>query len=315
MRRIAVASRSFSRHPRLREELASRFPDFNITFNDAGRALSGGELLEFLGGHERAIIGLERLDGAAFSALPDLKVISKYGVGFDMLDLAAMGDHGVQLGWTGGVNKRAVAELVVSFAISLLRHVPQSDHETSTGTWTPRIGRQLTGKTVGIIGCGNVGKDLVRLLQPFDCRVLAHDIRVYAEFYAAHGVSAVGLDELLSTSEIVTLHVPLDDSTANILSAQKLSVLRRDAILINAARGGLVDERALKQMLLGGDLAGAAFDVFATEPPEDMELLSLASFLATPHIGGSSEEAVLAMGRAAIDGLADYGDPEHVLRS
>ena len=149
------------------------------------------------------------------------------------------------------------------------------------------------------------GKDLVPLLQPFGCQVLVYDIRDYPDFYAAYGVEAVSLETLLARSDIVTLHVPLDDSTCGMLDAQRLAMLKSTAILINAARGGLVDEAALKQMLQRKCLAAAAFDVFSVEPPQDQELLALPNFLATPHIGGSAHEAILAMGRAAIDGL-DY---------
>ena len=117
----------------------------------------------------------------------------------------------------------------------------------------------------------------------------------------------MGLEELLRGSDIVTLHVPLDDSTRNMLNASRLAMMKPGALLINTARGGLVDEEALKRMLMDGRIAGAGFDVFATEPPQDLELLGLPNFLSTPHIGGSSEEAILAMGRAAIEGLEEPG--------
>lgn len=173
----------------------------------------------------------------------------------------------------------------------------------STGTWRNRTGRQLSGRTVGLIGCGHIGKDLTPFLRAFGCPVLAHDILDFPEFYAAHQVEPVGLDELLRRADIVTLHVPLDDSTRGMLSAGRLALMRPGALLVNTARGGLVDEAALREMLQDGRLGAAAFDVFATEPPEDAALLALPNFLATPHIGGSSEEAILAMGRAAIAGL------------
>ncbi len=304
MTAIAVCSRSFSRHPQLRQALIERFPQARITFNDAGLSLSGQSLVDFVQGHDLAVTALEKLDEAFFSALPGLKVIGKYGVGLDMIDLEAMRRHGVRLGWTGGVNRRSVSELVISCAIALLRHVPQASIEVRDGQWRQLMGRQLTGKTVGIVGCGHIGKDLAPLLKAFDCQILAHDIVDFPEFYAQHHVQAVDLDELLSRSDIVTLHLPFDDSTRNILSREKLAVMQSSAVLINAARGGLVDEAALKAMLKSGLLAAAAFDVFAGEPPTDMELLRLPNFLATPHIGGSAEEAVLAMGLAAIDGLS-----------
>lgn len=309
--RVAVASRSFSRHPLLRQALLERYD--HVTFNDQGLSLKGDSLVGYLRGHDKAITALEVLDDSVFGALPDLKVVGKYGVGLDMIDLDAMQRRGVKLGWIGGVNKRSVSELVIAFAIALLRHVPHAHREVLEGTWRQHVGRQISGRTFGIVGCGHIGKDLTPLLNAFGCRVLAHDILDFPEFYAAHNVEAVSLDELLTRSEIVTLHLPLDASTRNILAAERLALMRSDAVLVNAARGGLIDEAALREMLNDGRLAAAALDVFATEPPEDLELLKLPNFLVTPHIGGSSEEAVLAMGMAAIDGLDNAGNPLDVL--
>lgn len=312
MSRVAVCSRSFSRHPVLRAELLERFPD--VTFNETGASLSGQALIDFVRGHDRAVTALEKLDEAFFAALPELKVVGKYGVGLDMIDLEAMARHGVQLGWTAGVNKRSVSELVISGAIALLRHVPAASAEVRAGRFRQVMGCQLSGRTVGIIGCGHVGKDLAVLLRGFGCRILANDIVDYADFYGSHGIEAVGLERLLAESDVVTVHTPLDSSTRNLLSAERLALMRSDAVLINAARGGIVDEGALKAMLLDGRLAGAMLDVFDPEPPEDQDFLNLPNLLPLPHIGGSSEEAVLAMGRAAIDGLEQAGDPLRVSR-
>ncbi len=303
MTRIAITSRSFSRHPVLRGELKARYPDAEITFNDDGRSLTGKGLIDYLRGHDKAITGLEVLDGAVFEAVPELVIVSKYGVGFDMLDLDAMRARGIRLGWTGGVNKRAVSELVISAAVALLRHVPAASREILGGIWRQHIGRHLSGLAVGIIGCGHVGKDLAPLLRAFGCRVIAHDIRNFPAFYAEHRIEAMSLEPLLKAADIVTLHLPKDPSTENILSAQRLALMKPGALLINMARGGLVDELALKAALKEGRLAGAALDVFAGEPDADHDLIALPNVLATPHIGGSAEEAILAMGRAAIIGL------------
>lgn len=301
MGRIVVVSRSFARNPALRAELTARYPD--ATFTSASSVLSGDALIDLLRGHERAIVGLERIDEAVLAQVPELRVISKYGVGLDGLDLDAIAARGVKLAWTGGVNKRSVAELTLMFAIALLHRVPESAATLRAGTWQPLVGRQLTGRTVGIIGCGFVGKDLVRLLAPFECRVLANDIRDYPEFYAGNQVEPVPLDRLLAEAEIVTLHVPLDASTRGMIGATALARMRTGAVLINAARGGLVDEAALEAALTSGHLAGAACDVYQLEPDANPRLLALPTFLGTPHIGGASEEAQLAMGRAAIAGL------------
>ena len=283
--RIAVCSRSFANNPVLRAELLTRYA--HVTFNETGKVLHEDVLIEFLSGHDKAITSLETIDDAVF----------------DSIDIAAVRAHGKRLGWTGGVNRRSVSELVIAFAISMLRHVPAANAEVRAGEWKPLVGGQLTGRTVGIVGCGHIGKDLVALLKPFGCRILVNDTRDYREFYAEHGLQPVALDELLASADIVTLHVPLDRSTAGMLDARRLGLMKRGAVLINAARGGLVDEAVLKDMLRDERIAAAAFDVFAGEPPRDMELLALPNFLATPHIGGSANEAILAMGRAAIDGL------------
>ena len=300
--RIAVTSRSFSKHPVLRAELLEQYD--RVTFNDSGRSMEGDELIAFLRGHEAAITALERLDAKLFAALPELKVVSKYGVGLDMIDLPALDRHGIRLGWTAGVNRRSVAELVVAAAIQLLHRATASAHETRSGKWRQLIGRQLTGKTVGIIGCGNIGKDVAVLVRAFDCTVLANDILSFPDFYASHDVRPVSLEELLRQSDVVTVHVPLDESTRDLLSRERLALMKPGAVLINMARGGLVDDAAVKEMLASGRLAGAAFDVFAQEPPDDLEFLQIPNFLATGHIGGSTEEAILSMGRAAIEGLA-----------
>lgn len=299
--RVAVCSRSFSLNATLRGELLERFA--NVTFNDAGVKLEGSRLVAFLRGHEQAIIGLEQITDEILSELPELRVISKYGVGLDMIDVAAIRSRGKRLGWVGGVNRRSVAELALSFAISMLHGVTTANREVLNGRWRQLQGGQLSGRTVGIIGCGNIGKDLVQLLKPFACPILVHDIRDYPAFYAEHDVTPVALEPLLAAADVVTLHVPLDASTRGMLDRRRLSLMRKSAILVNTARGGLVDEAAVREMLSDGGLAGAAFDVFDSEPPDDQALLSLPNFLGTPHIGGSAIEAVLAMGRSAIEQL------------
>jgi phosphoglycerate dehydrogenase-like enzyme len=290
------------RHVVLRRELLARHA--NVTFNDRGETLAGESLIRFLRGHEMAITGLERLDQSVFAAVPELRLVSKYGVGLDTIDQDAMARHGVRLSWTPGVNRRSVAEMTVAFMIELMHRVPEATRLVNDGAWRQVVGRQLSGRTVGLVGCGNVGKDVVRLLGPYGCRLLANDILDYAGFYREHGVTPVGLSDLLSESDIVSLHVPLDDSTRNMLDRSRLGQLRPGAVVINAARGGLVDEDALKAMLEDGRLAGAAFDVLAVEPPEDWALARMPNVIVTPHIGGSTDEAILAMGRAAIAGLS-----------
>lgn len=299
--RVAVCSRSFSKNITLRNELLCKYK--HVTFNETGLQLDGDDLISFLSGHTKAIIGLEKITNEVLLALPELEVISKYGVGLDMVDLSAVNRLGKTLGWTGGVNKRSVSEMVIAFSVSILRHFPAANKEVLAGAWNQHIGGLLSGRTVGIVGCGHIGKDLVKLLQPWGCHILINDVLDLSEFCSVHNVSQVSLDSLLSQSDVVSLHIPLNESTRTIIGMREMKRMKHGAVLINTARGGLVDENALKECLSLGVIAAAAFDVFEVEPPVDQKLLRLPNFFATPHLGGSAQEAILAMGRAAIASL------------
>jgi len=302
---VAVASRSFSRNPTLRQELTARYP--LARFNDANRVLAGDELAAFLRGHARAITGLDVLSEAVFLAVPELRVVSKYGVGLDMIDLDAARRHGVTVRWTPGVNRQAVAELAIAFMLDLCRAIVPLAGEMSEGRWRQPGGRQLSSAVVGILGCGAVGQTVARLCRAFGATVLAHDIRAYDDFYLDTGVEPVALDALLTDADIVSIHLPLDASTRGLMDGRALARMKATAFLVNTARGGIVDEAALEAALRSQRLAGAAVDVFATEPPGETALLKLPNVIGTPHIGASTAEAALAMGRAAIAGLEGGG--------
>jgi phosphoglycerate dehydrogenase-like enzyme len=301
MTRIAVASRSFSKHPTLRAALSSKYSD--VVYNDAGKSLAEDELIQFLKDADMAILGLERIDASVLKHTPSLKVISRFGVGLDSLDLAAIADAGIKVAYTAGANKRSVAELVVALALTMLRSLPAVNQEMRNGIWKQHKGRELSQCKVGIIGLGAVGKDLASLLKAFHCDIFAYDPFENTDYCYTHHIRPYALNDLLKQVDIVSLHIPLNANTRHLLNAERLSLMKSSTILINTARGGLVDETALKSMLKNNLLAGAAFDVFESEPPQDQELISLPNFFATPHIGGSTEEAILAMGYAAIEGL------------
>jgi len=309
---VAVASRSFSKNKILRERLLSKYPD--AKFNDEGLSLYGEGLIKFLDGHSKAITALEKIDDTILKSLPDLRVIGKYGVGLDMIDLNAMSKHGVKLGWKGGVNKRSVAEQVVAASISLLHRSYYANNEVKKGKWRQIKGNQLSGKKVGIIGCGHIGKDLVGLLEPFQCKIFANDIIDFKEFYEENNVIQLDIEDLLSESDIITLHLPFNDSTYRIINKKRLNLIKESSIIINFARGGLIDEDALKDKLSNGDIRGAALDVFECEPPGDNSLIHMENVFVTPHIGGSTEEAIEAMGISAIEGLDCAEDPINFLK-
>jgi len=298
---IAVTSRTFSRNEVLRAKLKEHFA--NVRFNDAGATLKGESLVEFLSGSTGAIVALELITDDVLAKLPQLRYIAKYGVGLDNLDHDAVKRRGVKLGWTGGVNARSVSELALSFMLGILRNVFFTSRNLASGEWLNQGGFQLSGKTVGIIGAGYIGKDLSRLLRPFDCRILIHDIIEMRSFCSELGIEQVSRERLLAESDIVSLHIPYEQATHNFIGQGELETMKPSAILINTSRGKIVDEEALLKALQSGKVAAAGMDVFAIEPAVNSPLLKLPNFYGTPHIGGSSAEAILAMGAAAVTNL------------
>jgi D-3-phosphoglycerate dehydrogenase len=303
--RIKCVSRSFSAHPILRRELLELFP--SAIFNEAGLNYEGAALADFLKNCDGAIVSLEPVDDALLAHLPELRIIAKYGVGIDNLDVEAMTRRNVALGWTGGLNKRGVAEMTLGFMLGLCRNLFFSHRLLrERNDWTKRGGFQLTSRTVGIIGVGFVGKDLIELLKPFGCRILVNDIIDQSDYYRANGLIAASKDQIYSEADIVTVHTPLDASTRGMINLDVFKRMKRTAYFINAARGPIVAQNDLKQALMDGLIAGAAIDVFETEPCTDAELTALPNLYCTPHTGGSADESILAMGRSAIAHLAAF---------
>jgi phosphoglycerate dehydrogenase-like enzyme len=302
MNRVAVASKSFSKNKFLRSTILERYP--NTKFNDHGLRFDDDTLIKFLDGFEGAIIGLEVINEKVLSALPQLSVISKYGVGLDAIDTTAMRRHGVQLGWTPGVNKRSVSELVVAQMISVLRHLYDSNADVKSGAWHVRKSHQLSSQTIGIIGLGNIGQDLVKLLSSFGCELIATDTANRNDFATLNKVKLMGLSSLLKTADIVSIHTPLNNETRNLINTETLAKMKPGSILINYARGGIVNQDAVANALLDNRLGAAVFDVFEPEPPIINQLIMHQRFFGSAHIGGSSYEAIKAMGLAAIDGLS-----------
>lgn len=308
---VAVPAISFCQQEELVARLLERYPGARLNLEGVPHYRSEEDTIAFLSGCDAAIISFEAINDRVLAALPGLKVVSKLGVGLDRIDPAAMRRHGVRLGWTAGVNSTAVAELTIALMLAALRLIiPLNQAMRSGERPLQRLGRQLSGRVVGIHGCGHIGKEVVRLLQPFGCKVLVHDIKDYPDFYRQYGVEPVALDELLERSEIVSIHLPVTRRTLGLYDDSVLARLRPDAVLVNTARGRIVDEVALGKRLAQGSFAAAAFDVFAVEPPEADELLNLPNFIATPHIGASTREARWRMGTTAIEGLTDNFLPE-----
>ena len=310
---IAVCSRSFSKNKFLANNLKKKYK--NVIFNRSDKSLKGKELIAFLRNSDKAIIGLEKIDQFIIDQLPNLKVISKYGVGLNNIDLKYLKIKKIKFGWEPGVNKRSVSELALFNMINLRRKLFLNNQSISNYHWKQHVGSMLTGSKIGIIGCGNIGKDLIHLLQPFNCKIYVNDIVDHNKFYKKYKVVKKSINELLKVSDIVSIHVPLNKSTKNLINKNNLKYLKTSSIIINTSRGGIVNEEDLYRLLSKNKLF-VALDVYSREPNFDKRFSKLNNFIGTPHIGGSSKEAIIAMGLSAIRGLTKNSVPsKHMINS
>ena len=299
---VGVTAVAFSCDVERVRALQDAFPGI-IHINDKKRRFTLDELVLFLQKCDYAIVGLDQITRAVLEQCPRLKVISKYGVGLDNIDFDACERFGVRVIFPKGVNKRSVTEEVLGAILSLMRNLYVTANLMKRGEWVVQGGRQLTGKTVGIIGVGHIGKDLIEILRPFGCKILVNDIIEQDEYYHRVGAMAVGKEDIFKNADVVTVHTPLNDETRHMIDERALALMKPTAILVNAARGGIVDESALKKALREKKLAGAALDVYEVEPLQDLELVQFDNLMCMPHIGGNAKEAIEAMGMAAIDNL------------
>jgi D-3-phosphoglycerate dehydrogenase len=245
-----------------------------------------------------------RVTRRLIESAPRLRVIGRAGIGVDNVDLEAATERGVVVMNTPRGNATTTAELAIALLLALARHIPRADRLVRSGKWKARdlVGTEVTGKTLGVVGLGRIGQLVAERGRGLGMKVIAHDPYLEGQQGGAGplpGVELLGLDELLARADFVSVHVPLNESTRNLLSWHELSRIKPGARLIQAARGGVVDEEAVLDALASGRLAGAAFDVFVQEPPpRDHPLLGREDVILTPHLGASSEEAQL---RVALD--------------
>lgn len=301
---VVVTSLSFSKNESLQSLVNQTFARKKL--NLTGQNLVGEALFDFIGNADALVVGLEKVDSILLNACPRLKVIAKFGVGVDNIDLDECRKRGIKVCWTPGVNKRSVAEMVLAFMLMLCRNIFAAANDLKAGKWVKNGGSQLSEKTVGIIGFGSIGSEVAKLLKPFDCKILANDIRDISAECSLTGAIAADKSEIYARADIITVHTPLNASTKYLLNREAFEKMKSTAFIINTSRGGIVNQEDLKYCLKNRIIAGAALDVFESEPNPDNELLMLPVIIGTPHIGGNAREAVEAMGRAAVKHLIEY---------
>jgi D-3-phosphoglycerate dehydrogenase / 2-oxoglutarate reductase len=296
MSAVAVTARSFRQVHGEHQELL-RATGLPVRYAEADRPLGEDELVELVRGCWGLIVGVDPVTAAVLDAGP-LQVVVRFGSGTDNVDLEAARRRGVRVAATPGANARSVAELAIGLLLALARHLVLHDREVRSGSWSRHTGIELAGRRLGVVGYGAVGRQVAGIARAIGMEVAATDPMVREA-----DVPLVDMETLLAASDAVTLHAPLADDTRGMIGAAELGRMQRQALLINTSRGGLVDERALAEALAAGRIRGAAFDTFEREPPEGSRLLELDNFVASPHAGGATVEAVTRAGVAAVRAL------------
>jgi phosphoglycerate dehydrogenase-like enzyme len=295
MTRVAVTPRSFRQTQG--EHLDRLRAEVEVCFPDVDRPLDEDEMVELVRGCAGLIVGVDPVSSLVLEAGP-LRVVVKYGSGMDNIDVPAAEELGVRVSSTPGANARSVAELAVGLLLSLARNVVVHDRSIRDGSWRRIMGIELAGKRLGIVGYGAIGREVARIAQGLHMEVVAHDPLVDNA-----DVPLVPLSELYATCDAVSLHVPLTAETRGMVGAEELAAMKPTALLLNTARGGLVDEEALAEALRTGRLGGAALDGFAEEPLGDSPLRGLDNVVLSPHAGAATLDAVRRTATRAVDQL------------
>lgn len=273
---------------------------WDIVHNPHRKRLRTGDVTELLRGMDAVIAGTEPYTTETLAGADRLKVISRVGIGLDNVDLAFCRKRGIAVTYTPEAPSDGVAELAVANILNLLRHIQESDFSVREKAWNRLMGRLVREVTIGVVGAGRIGSRVIRLLEPFKPRILAHDIDPAIRGKPMPNVTWCSFNELLAGSDLVTLHIPLNDANRGLINRARLGMMKTGSFLINTSRGGIVDEAALVDALLQRHLAGAALDVFSDEPYTG-PLIRMHNVVLTAHIGASARESRYLMELGAAE--------------
>ncbi len=261
------------------------------------------QLVRIIGEIEAAIVGMDEVTAKVIKAARKLKVIARYGVGIDTIDVETATKQGVIVTNVVGANENAVADLVFGLILCLARKICRADMSVKQGKWETIMGIEIWQKTLGVIGTGKIGRRVIKRGHGFDMNILAYDISPDPVLADKFGVQYVSLEDLLRDSDFISVHVPLTSETTGLMGEKQINSMKKSAYLINTARGKIVDEKALFIALKGKKIAGAALDVFSQEPPGDTDLLALDNILTMPHMAAHTEEAIRKMDLICVENV------------
>jgi len=296
-----------SLQPDKKSEALDQLRNFSndLIFNNTGRPLTEEELIPLLHDCDGYIAGLDMVTSKVIDSTNRLKVISRYGAGYDRVDLDAASKKGIVVTNTPGVNAEAVGEVAMSLALSVARKIPFLNSETRKGGWIRSTGMELKGKTMGIVGLGAIGKVLARCAKGFDMKVIAYDPYIDEEYCKKHKIEIHTFEQLICSADVISLHLPLNDNTRHIIDQAAIAQMKPTAILLNTSRGGIIDEQAAYEALKAGRLGGMGLDAFEIEPPVNSPLFEFDNVVATPHTGAHTQEATINMANAAVQNVID----------
>ena len=307
--KVLVTPRSFGK---TNPELFDRLKDagLEVVRNETGGILDEAAMKTLVAPCEGVILGVDPMNAAVLAAAPKLRAIAKYGVGLDNIDLAACEARGIKVSRTLGANSDAVADYAFALMLGVARRVAYIDRRCRERDWSKITSIDVHGKTLGIIGLGAIGRRVARRARGFDMRVLASDSLWDEDFAVSCGIERADADRICRECDFNSLHCLLNDETRNIINERRVASMKPTAILINTARGELVDETALLAALKAGSIDGAGLDVFAQEPPADPDWYTLNNIIMGSHCSSSTAGAVALMGTMAVDNLLrDLGLP------
>ncbi|MDR3076984.1 MAG: phosphoglycerate dehydrogenase [Synergistaceae bacterium] len=298
----ATSLKPDSKNPAL--EALGKFAD-EVAYNPHGRPLAEDELIPLLSGCDGFIAGLDFVTERVINSCGRLKVISRYGAGVDRVDIAAASARGVCVCNTPGANAQAVADLAFGLMLGVARRIPMLDRMTREGKWVRSTGVELYGKTIGILGLGAIGKAVARRAAGFSMKVLAYDPFIDEAYAEANGIEPTGFDRLVREANFISLHLPMTGETRHIIGEDAMRSMKPGAVIVNTARGGLIDEAAAYELLKSGHLGGLGLDAYEEEPPSKSPLLELDNVVMTPHTGAHTHEATANMAAMAVENLID----------
>jgi D-3-phosphoglycerate dehydrogenase / 2-oxoglutarate reductase len=251
------------------------------------------------------IVGVEKITATVLAGAKNLKVIAKHGAGVDNIDLPEAAKRKIVVTNAPGANRHAVADMVFGLFLSIARSIPSANQEVKTNKWPRFVGNEIFQKKLGVIGTGRIGREVIRRAQGFKMTVLCYDLYPSEDIKLGNLGTYVSLEELLRESDFITIHTDLNDDSKAMIGEAELTSMKKNAFIVNTARGGIIDEEALYQALVNGEIKGAALDVFEQEPLSDTALLSLPNFVATPHMAGYTEEALREVGMLTAQNVID----------